>query len=496
MMMKRYSRSWNLLFIAATLLLSLACARNPVTGKKEFMLMSVAQEKALGASYDPQVVRQFGVYDDQRLQSFISSRGQDMARVSHRAQLPFQFRIVDSPVVNAFAVPGGYVYFTRGIMAHFNNEAEFAGVLGHEIGHVTARHSARQYSQQMLAQLGFVVGVAVSEDFRQYADLASAGLQLLFMQFSRSHESQSDKLGVEYSTAVGYDAHEMANFFRTIQRLQAQSGASIPTILSTHPDPGDRYNRVHQLALKAQSSKKRSNLKTNRNSYLRMIDGIVYGEDPNQGYVEGGRFYHPELRFQFPVPGGWQVVNTPAQVEMAPREGHVAVVFTLSGQQSLAAAEQEAIQANNLQVLSSNRVSVGGNQALETIADLNAEVRLQMLHIQYDGRIYRFTGLAQQQLFGRYQSTFDNTFRGFRSLQDPSKINREPERVRVKEVKQSGTFRSVMSSFNMPSNRHQELAILNGMELNEQVQKGTLIKVVERGSAPPRRSSPRIKIRN
>ena len=214
--------------------------------------MSVAQEKALGASYDPQVVSQFGVYNDEKLQKFISEKGKKMAAISHRPGLDYQFKVVDSPVVNAFAVPGGYVYFTRGIMAHFNNEAEFAGVLGHEIGHVTARHSAKQYSQQMLAQLGFVVGMVASEKFRQYSDLASVGLQLMFMKFSRGHESQSDKLGVEYSTAIGYNAHEMANFFKTIERIQVQAGASVPTMLSTHPDPGDRYNRVHQLAAKEQ----------------------------------------------------------------------------------------------------------------------------------------------------------------------------------------------------------------------------------------------------
>ena len=168
--------------LAAYMFLLVSCARNPVTGKKEFMLMSVAQEKALGASYDPQVVSQFGVYDDAKMQAFIMEKGKKMAGISHRPGLDYQFRVVDSPVVNAFAVPGGYVYFTRGIMAHFNNEAEFAGVLGHEIGHVTARHSARQYSQQMLAQLGFVVGMIASEEFRQYSDLASAGLQLMFMK--------------------------------------------------------------------------------------------------------------------------------------------------------------------------------------------------------------------------------------------------------------------------------------------------------------------------
>jgi predicted Zn-dependent protease len=281
-----------------------SCVTNPVTGKKEFSLLTERDEKAMGLAYDPQVISEFGLYDDKNLQDFINEKGKKMAAISHRPTLGFQFRILDSPVVNAFAVPGGYVYFTRGIMAHFNNEAEFAGVLGHEIGHVTARHSARQYTSTMLAQLGFVLGMVVSEDFRQYSELAGLGLNLLFLQFSRSHESQSDKLGVEYSTKIGYDAHEMANFFQTIQRLQTQSGGGVPTILSTHPDPGNRYSRVHELAAKQQGGNPNKNLKVNRDSYLKMIDGIIYGEDPAQGYVEGSKFYHPVMKFQFDIPNG------------------------------------------------------------------------------------------------------------------------------------------------------------------------------------------------
>ena len=466
--------------LVAYIFLLISCAVNPVTGKKELMLMSVNQEKALGASYDPQVVSQFGVYADDKLQSFINEKGKEMAAISHRPELDFKFRVVDSPVVNAFAVPGGYVYFTRGIMAHFNNEAEFAGVLGHEIGHVTARHSAKQYSQQMLAQLGFVVGMIASEEFRQYSDLASAGLQLMFMKFSRSHETQSDKLGVEYSTQVGYDAHEMANFFNTIKRIQVQAGVSVPNMLSTHPDPGDRYNRVHQLAAKAQAAKGKTNLTVNRDSYLKMIDGIIYGEDPKQGFVENGYFYHPEMKFQFPVPNNWQVVNTPAQVQMAPPDGKALIILTLSGEKTLAAAEQAAVQADQLQVISSRNISINGNNAVETIANLNENVRLMMVHVQYGGNIYKFSGLAANADYERYKALFGNTFSRFDRLADQSKINRQPERIRIKEVKRTASFAQVMNSFNMPANRHEELAILNGMELNKQVRSGSLIKVIEK----------------
>ncbi|MEM9821527.1 MAG: M48 family metallopeptidase, partial [Bacteroidota bacterium] len=251
-----------------------ACSVNPVTGKRELMLMSEKQEIAMGVDYDPTVVASFGLYQDNALQKFIDDRGQKMARISHRPHLNYEFKILDSPVVNAFAVPGGFVYFTRGIMAHFNNEAEFVGVLGHEIGHITARHSARQQSKSMLAQVGFVVGVVASKDFRQFANEAQQAMGLLFLKFGRDNESESDRLGVEYSTKIGYDAREMANFFNTLKRMRGDDSQQIPTFLSTHPDPADRYLKVGQEADKWQAGKAKDKFKIERNAYLRMIDGL------------------------------------------------------------------------------------------------------------------------------------------------------------------------------------------------------------------------------
>ena len=209
--------------------------------------------------------------------------------------------------------------------------------------------------------------------------------------------------------------------------------------------------------------------------------GFIYGEDPKQGYVENSNFYHPELKFQFPVPNGWQVVNTPAQVQMAPKDGKAMIVMTLSGEKTLAAAEQAAVTADKLQVISSRNISVNGNSAIETTADLNAEVRLLMYLIQYNGNIYKFSGLAGTADFPRYKNQFTSTFGKFQSLNDLSKINRKPERIRVKKVNKTAAFSQVMKNFNMPSNRHEELAILNGMQLNKQVKQGTLVKVIEKG---------------
>lgn len=467
------------------LLMTASCAVNPVTGKKELMLLSKDQEVALGAASHPSVMASFGVYQDEAIQRFISEKGQQMARVSHRPELEYNFEVLDSPVVNAFALPGGYIYFTRGILAHFNNEAEFAGVLGHEIGHVTARHGAQQYSTQILMQGALIGGMILSEDFAQYAGLASQGLGLLMLKFGRDDESQSDQLGVEYSTAIGYDAHQMAGFFKTIDRLSG-GGGGIPTFLSTHPNPIDRYNKVNQYASQWQQKQNKTNLAVNRESYLQMIDGLVYGEDPRQGYVENGIFYHPDLKFQFPVPQGWQYQNMASMVQMAPEGGQAVLNFTIAQQKTLNDVDAAFTNNNNaMQILDRQRISVSGLPALaytvqQTEQQNGQVIRGLIYFIEYGGLIYEFSGLSYAESFNTYRNTFENVMRNFRELSDPSKINVTPERLRIKTVPRNATLQATLQSFGMPDSRLAELAVLNGMELNEQVARGALIKVVEK----------------
>jgi predicted Zn-dependent protease len=466
-----------------------SCAKNPVTGKNDFMLMSKGQEVAMGQQSDPEIVSFFGIYENEPIQRFIQQKGQEMVGVSHRKDLKYEFKIVDSPVVNAFAVPGGFVYFTRGIMAHFNNEAEFAGVLGHEIGHITARHSAKQYSNAMLGQIGLVAGSVISPEFAQFADVASQGLQLLFLKFGRDAESQSDKLGVEYSTKIGYDAQEMAGFFKTLDRLSGEGG-EVPTFLSTHPDPADREAKVAKLAADWKRKVKDPSLEVNRDSYLKMIDGLVYGEDPKQGFVENNVFYHPVLKFQFAVPALWAVQNTPQQVQMAPKDGKAVIVLTLAQGNSLEAAAQGVLEKNQLKLMDSKKETINGLPAIVLIADQQVQqqqqqqqaqpaLRTLMYFIQHGENIYNLMGLSTQADFNNYMQLFQSTMGTFSTLNDPSKLNKQPERVRVKTISQTGTLAQAFSRFNVKQDRMEELAVLNGMNLNDQVSGGMLIKVIE-----------------
>lgn len=472
------------LCLASCLLLLVACAVNPVSGKKQLVLMSEKQEIAMGAASDPEIMGFFGAYDDPALQSFINDKGQEMVKASHRSKIDYEFKIVDSPVVNAFAVPGGYVYFTRGIMATFNNEAEFAGVLGHEIGHITARHSVIQQRNAMLGQLGLIAGVVLVPELSQFVEPLSAGMQLAMMSFGRDAERQSDKLGVEYSSRIGYDASEMAGFFNTLERQGKVAGAQeIPEFLSTHPSPEERNITVAKLAADWKKKLKLTNPKVNSESYLRIIDGLVFGEDPKQGFVEGNVFYHPALKFQFPTPGTWKLQNTPQQVQMAPENGEALLMLTLAGKGSLQETANSLLQHYQLTLVDSKKEKINGLKAILMIADQKQEqgtIRVLSSLIEHEGNIYSLMGMSELSKFTRYQESFLSTIRDFKELTDSEKLNRKPDVIRIKTVPQQMTAQAAFQQFKVPASRMEELAILNGMLLSDQLDKGSLIKVIER----------------
>lgn len=474
--------------LSATLGLLNSCARNPVTGKRQVALISEDQEIAMGREADPQIVAQYGLYNDPQLQAFITQKGKQMAAISHRPGLDYQFKIVDSDVLNAFAVPGGYVYFTRGIMAHFNNEAEFAGVLGHEIGHITARHSVSQQSKAILGQIGLIGAMVINPELAQFGNAASQGLGLLFLKFGRDAERQSDDLGAEYSSKIGYDARQMAGFFNTLERQSQKSGAEeLPDFLSTHPNPGDRNAAVAKKAVEWQQQLNLTNPQVNRDSYLRRIDGLIYGEDPKGGFLENSVFYHPELKFQFNVPQGWNYQNSPQAVQMASKDGKALLMLIPAQGANLQAAANAAVQQYKLQVLESRETSVNGLPALYVVADQPAQqqgaasVRTLSYFIQQGGSIYHILGVSSQADFQTYSSYFSNTAQSFRQLTDASKLNRKPDRVRIKTVRQTGTFEQALRNYNVAPARFEEMGILNGMRLTDNVTQGSLIKVIERG---------------
>ena len=259
------------------------CATNPATGEREISLIGESQEIQMGREADPQVVASLGLYEDEAVQRYVNQIGQRLAAASERPDLPWTFRVIDDPTVNAFALPGGYIYITRGILTHLNSEAELAGILGHEIAHVTARHAVSQISRAQLAQLGVGLGMILVPELAVFGDLAGAGLQLLFLSYGRGAENEADELGVRYLRRTNYEPTELADVMLMLERASqiSESSGRVPEWLSTHPNPA---NRVRNILAEVRNTRAEAagsgSAVVRRDEYIRRIDGMVFGMNP------------------------------------------------------------------------------------------------------------------------------------------------------------------------------------------------------------------------
>ena len=467
------------------IILTTSCAVNPVSGKRELMLISEDGERGLGRQTDKEVVGQYGVYEDADLQNYLDGLCRRLGKLSHRPGLPYQFKILDTPVVNAFAVPGGYVYFTRGILAYLNSEAEMAGVLGHEIGRITARHSAQQLSRAQLAQIGLGVGMVLSETLRDFQELAQFGVGMLFMRFSRDNEREADDLGVEYATKAGYDATHLGSFFQTLERMAPKSARNgLPDWFSTHPNPEDRVKRVTGSAKAWRQRLGLKNPKTNRDAYLKKIDGMVFGEDPRYGYVEDHVFYHPLLRFLFPVPVDWKLENTRKQLRMISRRKDAVITLAITQGRSVSEAAQLFVSKSGSIVIESGRENINGLPARRVTSQIKSSrgvVPVLSYFIKKDQYIYAFHGFSSADRFNHYRPVFQGTIRQFRVLIRSENIRRDPDRLRIRPARARGPLRRVLLSLGVPKKDLEKTAIINGKSLDDPIVAKTLLKVVERG---------------
>jgi predicted Zn-dependent protease len=468
--------------LALLLAAALACAVNPVTGKKELMLYSESQEIELGKQTDAEVAAMYGVYDDPALQAYVSKLGLALAAKTQRPGLPWRFTVLDSPVINAFAVPGGAVYVTRGILALMSSEAELAAVLGHEIGHVNARHSMSQMSKQQVAQIGLAVGTVVSKQFAKYAGLAGTGLQVLFLKYSRDNENQSDGLGVDYARAAGYDPADMAVTFTALQRMgDLSGGSSLPGFLSTHPLTPDRIAHVKALLQPGDAS-----LARKPEAYLRTVENVVVGEDPRQGYVENGVFYHPVLRFQFAVPAGWKVDNTPAQVTLIAADQNGGIILrggkTTDTAEEFAKKQAAEITKSGGTLLNESRTTINGLACYAqayTIAQENADpVRMELSCMKKGDWVFAFSAMSSASGFAKYGPDFKRIVASFKDLTDASKIDRSPKRLALVKANGSDTLQAILKKAGTAEKSWPQFAVMNGLELTAVPAAGRLIKTV------------------
>jgi len=463
-----------------------ACAINPATGNKELMLVSEAQEIQMGRQADSAVVLTIGLYPDAVWQRYIQQFGERLAATSERPGLPWTFRVVDDPAVNAFAIPGGFVYVTRGLLAHLTSEAELASVVGHEIGHVTARHTAAAMSKQQLIGLGLAVGSMASSQVAKYAGTANQALGILYLKFSRDDESQADQLGLRYLRRANYDPREMPEVFRMLDRLSAADGGGrLPTWLATHPSPANRVTAINgQIAALPQDF---SGTSVNRDSYERLLDGLMFGLNPRQGYFTGSQFFHPELRFRLTLPEGWTTNNgTQAVVAVSPK-GDAAVELSQAQETNAAAAARAFLSQQGITSGASTRVSLtGGLPAVSTpfgAATDNGALRGTVLFVEYDGAVYRILGFSPEARWPTYQGTAERALQSFQRLTDPVALNRQPQRMDIVQISQRTTIEELVRQRPSPVSGA-TLALINQIELQTPLASGRLVKWVVGQSLP------------
>jgi predicted Zn-dependent protease len=486
---------WALVLVVAASAIS-GCVTNPATGESEFSLISRAEEKQIGTEGDQQIVAEFGIYNDATIAAYVDSLGQAIAKQSDDPGVGWTFRVLDSPVVNAFALPGGFVYVTRGLLAHIEDEAQLAVVIGHEIGHVTARHTARRITQSQLVGLGVGIGSIAFPDVQPFLGAISQGLQLLFLKFSRDDESQADELGVKYATRTHYQASEGSEFFTVLKRITAQAelagGGSLPEWASTHPDPARREARVLELAAqyKAEIAPNETLIGDNPAGYVYRLDNLVFGNDPRQGFVQGGVFYHPLLRFQFNVPSGWQVGNFPTQVQLAPpgENPDAAIIMTVAENVTpSAAASQFTSQQGVAVVTPAQALTVNGFSAVRvttdiTITDANGGtgvIRALSYFIQKGSNLFVFHGYSTQAGFAGYQNTFAGVFNSFAEVTNSAVINVKPFVVDVFNAPSTALFSALVGANANAGVSLEDLAIMNQVEQTSTIPAGYPLKRIQ-----------------
>ena len=470
---------------------------NPVSGNTRAYAYSWEEEVKLGGEADKQIQQQYGIYEDENLQQYVDGVAQKVLAESHmrRPDTPakfrnteFTFRVLDSPIINAFALPGGYVYVTRGLLAHLNNEAQLAVVLGHEIGHVAGRHSSKQAAKQQFMQ-GILMGGAIAGQAafggnvaENVLGLGSNAAQLLSLRYSRDNERESDHLGVEYAARAGYDAAEGAAFFTSLKRKSEQAGQAIPTWQSTHPDPGRREDTIVQLAREWDQKLSGPATARNQDAYYASIEDIVMGMNPRQGFTENNVFYHPDLKFRFPVPSGWQVQNQTSQVAVIQPDQEAYVLFRISQENSAAAAASAFAGQQGLTVVEQRQETVNGRDARRVLAEAQTQqgqtLRVLALFIDYDGRVYSFQGLTTAGKYNAYRSQLERPMYGFDALRDRDKLNVRPTRLAIRPASRSAAFSSFIDASLLPEDVNDtDLAIMNQVQFDETVEQGRPLKL-------------------
>ncbi len=474
----------TLRWLLLPLVLAAACATNPATGRSQLILLSEQEEIDLGRQSDEQVRQEMGIYDDPALLAYVERVGRTLVRSSYRTGLPWTFTIVDEPAVNAFALPGGFIYITRGLLPFLADEAELAAVMGHEIGHVDGRHGVDAYSRQLLAGGGLALGSVFLPEIRPFEGLASLAFGLAFLKHGRDAELEADQLGVRYSAEQGWNPAGMTGLLSTLGRLDEASGSrrGVPNWALTHPPAADRISRVQQAVAEARSPTASA---TNRGELERHLEGLVFGDSREKGFVRGSNFLHPVMRFAIRFPEGWTVRNSNEQVTSVERaDGSVGMLLRLAAGPSASVAEtaRATMSKAGFREVSGGLEQINGLPAYVGTYEATTDgqsVAARVAHIQLGSETFLVAGLAPINDFERVRGTFGMSIGTFRELSQQEADQLEPDRIDFHVVRDGETWESIAG---MSGNvRPASLAIMNGYDPTMPPRVGDRIRVVVGG---------------
>ena len=454
---------------------------------------SAAEQRVIeqGAEYDKVITAQYGLYEDEELAAYVDRVGQAVAAESEWPTLPWTFRVLDSSMVNAFAIPGGYIYVTRGLLAHMNSEAELAGVLGHEAGHVTGRHAAEQQRRAMFASAGLMLGAMVSEQFVDYGlrtGLAQVAVGLTLLRYSRSQELESDEKGIGYAVAAGYNPSGIGAFFATLQALeQERGGRGVPGWASTHPEVDDRIERSRVWADEtvARMDVRRSDLIVNRREHVQRVDGIVFGDDPRDGYFDGRALLHPALRFRLDLPEGWFALNTRTAVQALAPDQDAIIQLTLAPLDPEEDRERyirDYLTRIDAQVVGSDDRSINGywsRQVRFTITGQSTTYEVLGTWIWYQGNLYQLLGISTPNSYSRHDDRFMASFRSFDELRDLRALAVQPSRLEVITPPRAMGLGELMERTPDLRGEQRTVAIINAIDPDARVTPDELVKLIE-----------------
>ena len=463
-----------------------SCTVNPATGQKEFTgLLPASQEASVGASEHEKVQQTYGTFMTGPIADYVNRIGQKVASGTERPDVQYKFFVLDSPIVNAFAVPGGYIYVSRGLLALANSEAEMAGVIAHEIGHITARHAASRMSQGALIGIGAaILSAATGSD--AVGQVANVGSDLYIKSYSRGQEDQADELGVRYLAQAGYDPKAMATFLASLDaqtkldlKIAGQSEGAGFNYFSTHPVTANRVQHASALAANYPANPKAVD---NRDVYLSMINGLPYGDSEAQGFVRGENFYHTKMGFTFSVPKGFTLANNNSEVVATHPDGSILILDAGrddQGRGPLAYLTENWMKGNPPQ--GAEEISVNGLRGATAAFAGTANgksVLIRVVAIEWKpGQFFRFQMAIPQNAGTDVVEGLKRATYSFRAMTAQERATIKPLKLRTFRADTSG-MAAAAQKMSFPDYREERFRVLNGLAPGEALSTGQIYKIV------------------